>query len=102
MLSVTDHIGSGDLTLSSFTPRALSHLILHIGADKNYIPVSTRKNNYLEAFCMSQDGEDRTPVHSDDQRPSRGLAGASSRAPPPTAVKLSRFASASWARRDVL
>jgi hypothetical protein len=62
MLSVTDHTGSGNLPLSSFTPRVLSHPILHIGADKNYIPVRTRKNNYLQAFCMSQGGEKIGPA----------------------------------------
>src|SRR5262245_19066025 len=44
---------------------------------KNYIPISAKKNNLLLAFCL---GRRLDLVHSDDQRPSQGLACASSRA----------------------
>ena len=47
MLSAIDHIESDNLPLLRFTPRALSHPILHIDTNKNYIPISAQKDNLL-------------------------------------------------------
>jgi len=54
MPSAIDRIGSGDLPLLSFIPGALPRPILHTSSNKDYKPISAKKNDLLQVSCLSR------------------------------------------------
>src|SRR5262245_19066024 len=97
MLSLTDHTESGNLPLLRFTPRALFHPILHINTKKITSQSAQRRIIYCWRFAWGEDWTWFIPMISGRLKDWHAPVAA----PPPTSVKLSRFAHDAGARRHV-